>query len=137
MSFLPVNIFFFALTPGPLGLGVVPEHLALAAGALGLYLKALAQGREVVLEGCLALAVGGLAGVVVGEHAAQLAGALGEVLVAELQRLVEVLLEEERVTAAVRLRGLRVHDEEVALVAGTLGVQLMYMRSSLEKPHLA
>ena len=62
---------------------------------------------------------------VVGEERAQLTGAFSEVLIAELQWGVVVLVEEDGVTATVRLGSVWVPDEEVSLVTRSLGVQLV------------
>ena len=62
---------------------------------------------------------------VVGEERAQLTGAFSEVFIAELEGGVVVLVEEDGVTATVRLGSVRVPDQEVSLVTRSLGVQLV------------
>ena len=101
------------------------SYLAWPTGSLGPELKALAQGFEVVWIARVAATVCRLTAVVVGEEGAQLTGAFSEVLIAELQWGVVVLVEEDRVTATVRLSSVGVPDEQVSLVTRSLGVQLV------------
>ena len=101
------------------------SYLAWPTGSLGPELKALAQGFEVVWVARVAATVCRLTAVVVGEERAQLTGAFGEVFIAELEGGVVVLVEEDGVTATVRLGSVRVPDQEVSLVTRSLGVQLV------------
>ena len=101
------------------------SYLAWPTGTLGPELKALAQGFEVVWVARVAATVCRLTAVVVGEQRPQLAGAFSEVFIAELQWGVVVLVEEDRVTATVRLSSVWVPDEQVPLVTRALGVQLV------------
>lgn len=109
----------------PLGFRVVLEHLTLTTRSLRPDLEALAEGFEIGREILVTHAVRGVTGVVVTKEGPELTGSLSIMFVTKLERGVVVLLKQQGVTAAERLRCCRVHYQEVPFMARALCVELV------------
>jgi len=113
------------LASRPLGFRVVLEHLTLTTRSLSPDLEALTEGFEIGREILVTHAVRGVTGVVVTKEGPKLTWSLSIMFVTKLERGVVVLLEQQGVTAAERLRCCRVHYQEVPFMARALCVELV------------
>jgi len=99
--------------------------LPLTARSLGPYLKALSKGLKIRWEILITDAVSRITGVVVAEKGSELTRSLGIVFIAQLERGVVVLLQQQGVTATERLSRSRVHYQQVTLMTWALCVELI------------